>query len=241
MFRTSHRDRSVYLGFHAQKAGYYPFMVRHSLGFTVDYNAEKWSPVTTLVLKKVIHPIAMYAKWVKSGPPVFNQPVGYDLTAGDWVAPNGKGTNPDMIFTGQLDKKAEEDFDYKLRITFPGAGDGIQEFSVPALPSGEGSALRSPHDAPSGGYQSELLRDQSRHPGHAAKYDYNGNRNYFIRVRTVLDEKGVVKSALYGKIYGDFPKFRYYLNPTANSLSVECDPKQNLLQGLKSTEQVDAP
>lgn len=60
-------------------------------------------------------------------------------------------------------------------------------------------------------------------------------------MRTVLDEKGHVKSALYGKIYGDFMHFRYYLNPTSNSRNVEFDPEQNLMKGAKSFEQVTAP
>ena len=56
-----------------------------------------------------------------------------------------------------------------------------------------------------------------------------------------MDKDGNVKSALYGKIYGGFMQFRYYLNPTPNDRNVEFDPKQNLLQGLKPTEQVTAP
>ena len=62
-------------------------------------------------------------------------------------------------------------------------------------------------------------------------------------MRTVLDENGNVKSALYGKIYGDPMQmnFRYYLNPTPNDRNIEFDPKQNLLGGLKPVEQVDAP
>ena len=67
------------------------------------------------------------------------------------------------------------------------------------------------------------------------------DRNYFFRVRTLLDEHGNVKSALYGKIYGDFMQFAYYLNPTPNDRNVEFDPKQNLLHGLKPTEEVTAP
>jgi hypothetical protein len=45
---------------------------------------------------------------------------------------------------------------------------------------------------------------------------------------------------LYWKIYGDFMQFRYYLNPTPNDRTVEFDPKQNLLGGLKSFERVNA-
>jgi hypothetical protein len=82
---------------------------------------------------------------------------------------------------------------------------------------------------------------ESRHYGHPPKYDRDQKRNYFFRIRTVLDEEGNVKSACYGKIYGDFMDFRYYLNPTPNSRNVEFDPKRNLLQGLKPDEQVDKP
>jgi hypothetical protein len=35
--------------------------------------------------------------------------------------------------------------------------------------------------------------------------------------------------------------FTYYLNPTPNSHSMEFDPKQNLLKGLKFDEGVDEP
>ena len=67
------------------------------------------------------------------------------------------------------------------------------------------------------------------------------NRNYFFRVHTVLDENGNIKSVLYGKIYGDFLKFSYYLNPTPNDRSVEFDPKQNILKNLGEFEQVTEP
>jgi hypothetical protein len=76
---------------------------------------------------------------------------------------------------------------------------------------------------------------------------------YFIRVRTTLDEKGAVKSALYGKIQGDVLfyvgtirphpgiNFTYYLNPSINSRNIEFDPKQNLLKNLSHSQQVTAP
>jgi hypothetical protein len=60
-------------------------------------------------------------------------------------------------------------------------------------------------------------------------------------VRTVLDEQGNVKSALYGKIYGDFMHFSYYLNPTPNSRNVEFDPKRNLSKNLSNMEGVSEP
>jgi hypothetical protein len=226
------------LGFEVDKTGYYT--TRMGCLLEPPYDPAKWNPTETLVLKKVGKPIAMYARRVEQGPPVFNEPVGYDLMVGDWVAPNGKGISTDIIFTGKLDKKDRNDFDYKLTISFPKADDGIQEFAVPDAEKGSG--LRSPHEAPVNGYQTNVVKTMSHHPGQGAKDDMNDpNRNYFFRVRTAKDHEGNIVSAHYGKIYGDFMQFTYYLNPTPNDRNIEFDPKQNLLGGLQSFEQVSAP
>jgi hypothetical protein len=231
---------SFWLGISAEKSGCYTTRQGYELGAAYQYEAKKWHPTLKLELKKIGKPIAMYAKRVNLGLPVLGKPVGFDLTAGDYVAPHGKGNAPDLIFTGTLDKRAENDSDYELTVGFPNPGDGIQEFRVPFLLT-EGSELRSPHEAPVDGYQPQWVQLDSRKPGQPVKSNRDRNRNYFFRVRTVLDEKGDVKSALYGKIYGDFMQFRYYLNPEPNSRNVEFDPKQNLLKGLKSFEEVTSP
>jgi hypothetical protein len=159
---------------------------------------------------------------------------------GDWVSPNGKGVSTDIIFTGKLNRKDRNDFDYKLTVSFPKPDDGIQEFIVPDAEKGSG--LRSPHEAPTNGYQTAVVKTMSHHPGQGAKDDMNDpNRNYFFRVRTVKDHEGNIVSAHYGKIYGDFMQFSYYLNPTPNDRNIEFDLKQNLLGGLDALEQVNAP
>lgn len=223
----------------AEKPGYYTTWVRRELG--PKYDPAQWTFTQTLVLKKVGNPIAMYAKSVNLGMPVFDKPAGFDFMVGDWVGPYGKGVNADIIFTAHLDKRDESDADYKLSVSFPKAGDGIQEFAVPDLEKGSG--LRSPHEAPTNGYQPQWVQTRSRKPGQAesGNFDLSGNRNYFFRVRTVRDHEGNIVSAHYGKIYGDFMQFSYYLNPTPNDRNIEFDPKQNLLQGLRSFEQVNAP
>jgi hypothetical protein len=226
------------LAFVAGKDGYYGTRSGCDLG--IPYDASKWNPTVNLLLKIVGKPIAMYARRVDEGPPVFNKPVGYDLAIGDWVAPHGKGLTTDIIFTGNLDKKSKNDFDYKLTVSFPKSGDGIQEFIVPDAEKGSG--LRSPHEAPANGYQLEVVKTMSHHPGVGAKDDMNDpSRNYFFRVRTVKDSEGNIVSAHYGKIYGDFMQFTYYLNPTSNDRNIEFDPKQNLIYSLQSFEQASAP
>lgn len=240
IFAASH-EGAYSLGLQVEKEGYYPVNVVYEL--TDRYRPELWNLNPTWMLKKIIKPTAMYARLIEGGPPVFNEPVGYDLSVGDWVAPHGRGVITDLIFTGNIDKKGDNDFDYKLTVSFPNLGDGIQEFTTPPVRFfGDGSALRSSQLAPADGYQPEVIKTMSRHPGQPSNSDMNNEKkSYYFRVKTVLDEQGKVKSALYGKIYGDFMQFRYYLNPTPNDRNVEFDPKQNLLKNLKSPEQVTAP
>jgi hypothetical protein len=235
------------LGFSAEKDGYYT--TRSELELDAKYDPIKWNTTQTLVLRKVGKPIAMYAKWIRSEPPVFkktgippivlNTNIGYDLTVGDWVAPYGKGANTDINFTEEFNKRSAFDFSYKLTVSFPNAGDGIMEYTEPE--SETGSGLRSPHEAPIDGYKPKLIKLNSAHPGEAGKSDYDPNRIYLFRVRTAIDHEGNIVSAHYGKIYGDFMQFSYYLNPTPNDRNIEFDPKQNLFGGLQSFEQVSAP
>ncbi|MGA3285055.1 MAG: hypothetical protein ABSD57_11445, partial [Verrucomicrobiota bacterium] len=175
------------IGYSAEKEGYYS-----TVGAGYDFDLKNktngqwhpwnpWNPTLTLALKKIVNPIPMYAKWVNGGPPVFNEPVGYDLMVGDWVAPHGKGQTTDIIFNGKLDKKSKNDYDYKLTISFPKANDGIQEFSP--SPVDKTSGLLSPYEAPADVYQTEVIRTMSNHPGQGMKEDMNDpKRNYFFRV-----------------------------------------------------------
>jgi len=161
----------------------------------------------------------MYAKWVNLGMPAFDKPVGFDLTVGDWVAPYGKGQMTDIIFTGHLEKRANGASDYTLTVSFPNRGDGIQELTL--TPEEKTSELRSPQQAPADGYQPQWIQSNSPELEKRGATNHDENRSYFFRVRTVLDEYGNVKSALYGKIYGDFMDFTYYLNPAPNDRSIE--------------------
>lgn len=225
------------LAFVIEKEGYYGTRSKCDLG--LPYDASKWNPTIALVLKKAGKPIAMYAKWVNSNPPILGQPVGYDLMIGDWVGSYGKGVNADIIFQKEAYRKSGMDYEYKVKVTFPKVGDGIQIYTI--SDSDRGSDLRSPHEAPLEGYQPELNKERSAHPGQPAKNDDDPNRIYLFRVRTAINDRGNVVSAHYGKIYGDFMQFTYYLNPTPNSRNIEFDPKQNLLGGLQPVEQVTTP
>jgi len=216
MFSASHTDTSWDLGVTAEKVGYY----NTHIGYQFYFDEKRRHPSFTLMVKKVGKPIAMYAKSVNLGVPVFNRPVGFDLEAGDWVIPNGKGVTTDFLFTVT---------NSTLVVSFPNADDGIQGFTRDWNLGV--SRLLSAHEGPIDGYQSTY--EQTKMP--------NPDRIYYFRVRTKVDDRGNIVSAHYGKIYGDFMQFAYYYNPTPNDRNIEFDPKQNLLGGLQSFESVSAP
>lgn len=232
------------------KDGYY-----QTIGKAINFAAQvqKKAPFkaeVTAILKRKINPIAMYARKVQKEIPQATGLVGFDLEAGDWVAPYGKGGTNDILFTLERQFTDKRNYEASVAITFPNKGDGVQAISPKDVNSG--SELKLPRTAPEGGYEpkhSTSIGATAGGPGHE---DAQTNRSYFFRVRTVLDEDGKVKSALYGKIDGDFRLdainsktcfvlFTYYLNPKPNDRNLEFNPEKNLFTNLASDEQVSAP
>lgn len=212
---------------------------------------EPWNPTVELVLKPILKPIPMYARKVEMlRVPVVGQPVGFDLVASDWVAPHGKGSVSDLIFTLQKTfVDVEKPFEASLTITFANEDDGIQPtIAAPHV----GSELRLPRFAPEAGYESKLVKSTSRAAVNQMIVPANKeDLNYFFRVRTVKKDKKIV-STNYGKIDRDIDFdiinsdtallfFTYYLNPTPNDRNMEFDLKRNLLKGLKDAETVTNP
>ena len=127
----------------------------------------------------------------------------------------------DILFTLSQNVADKNNYEAKLEITFSNKGDGIQET---VISSRCGSLLKFPHQAPDSGYSNSMAIEQGRKNNVSFGQKYSTDRAYFIRVRTVLDEKGNVISAKYGRI-GDsimlsgiakedvYLRFVYYLNP----------------------------
>jgi hypothetical protein len=247
IFVASHKDKSFSLGFDVKKTGFYSFHQSYEMGWAYQYNETKWNPTINVLLRKIGNPIPMYARRKEEGMVLQkeNEPMGFDLKAGDWVAPYGNGSHTDMFFTllhRQIISRTE--FDCTLKVSFPNKGDGIV-----AAPAEEfaGSAFRTSRTAAENGYESELtLRFRNTELA-------TNVFGYFIRVETSLDENENVKSALYGKIPGGFKLyagtikphsgmgFDYYLNPTPNDRNLEFDLGKNLSQNLKLLEDVKEP
>ncbi len=243
-FMASHTDWSAAVAIQVKKDGYYSTYLYHELYMPGQFDDQKVAAsrrfTQNIVLKKIHNPIAMYAKRINHQPPMNHVSMGYDVMVGDWVSPYGKGISSDIMFQRDFSKRSLRDYDYKLTVSFPRPADGIQESPI-AYKNGEGSALRSPYEAPADGYQSEIVRLNISHPGHKLIYDSDENRVYLFRVRTVVDNSGNILSSYYGKIYGDFMHFSYYLNPTSNDRNLEFDVNKNLIKNLKLDEEVKTP
>lgn len=208
-----------------------------------------WNPMVEVIIQKKGIQVPMYARRVNEIKiPIEGNAVGFDLMAGDWVAPYGKGEQSDFLF--KFDSKPEPKapprefppYDVTWTVNFQNDGDGIQ--TAAALPHG----FRVARQAPADGYEPELVKHSYKELGQPAHVDFNNGQNYFFRVRTKKDAQGNIVSALYGKISGDFRggiggvfSFTYYLNPESNSRNMEFDPSRNLSKNLKSLEGVSAP
>lgn len=201
-----------------------------------------------VVLKAIRNPIPMYARPLREMRlPALNAPFGFDLQVGDWVAPHGAGRTTDVIFEVRGRHASYRDHDLTLEVSFPNPGDGLIEF---AGSRHIGSQLRSDHLAPEDGYRPGLtLRKKALHDQKSSQWlnESKPGSNYYLRVRTVLDEDGKVISANYGKIYGNIEFLDFiqaeavYFNPTANDRNIEFDTHRNLANPTSFREQVRMP
>ena len=193
----------------------------------IDSDKQGWNIKRegTLILRKKRNPTPLAVRRIELVPPSFEKPYAYDLEIGDYVQPYGKGKTPDLVFRSVLLRNdGPMDLDYRLDVSFSNLGDGIISTEQNLW-----CTLRSPHYlAPNAQYQNKWIYTRTVKPGGGGETSANPNRCFYLRVRTKLDETGKIMSANYAKIYGDFPKFVYFYNPTSNDRNLEFDPDKNL-------------
>lgn len=216
----------------------------------VDGRWHPHNPTVEYMVKKRKDPTALYAKTYlinHTSIPKKGEACGYDFEIGDWVAPYGKGGKADIVFYLEVERdNGVNDHDCTLKVTFSNEGDGF--VSSPA-PLKQGSELRLDYLAPQDGFSPLLSIRAYIDPAERVRYTgYARTQNYFLRVRTKLNENGEVIRANYAKVHGDFEfwhtgdmKFTYYFNPTPNDRNLEFDPKKNLFTDLKNVMKVAAP
>lgn len=227
----------IYIDIVINKPDYYESRKRYSV-------RGKASKSLDFLLRPKRNSIPMYAKNVIGMIPGYDEKsqvqkleIGYDLIAGDYVTPYGRGQVSDLKFYSVSNRRSQDDFEFTRLVTFSNDLDGL----IPYYFSYKNSKYKDIYLAPQDGYRKEWLQEFSRKPQKADTGNLDRSRNYYFRVRTVINEQGGIQSAYYGKIHGDFPHFTYYLNPTPNDRNIEFDPKQNLFKKLKSGEHVSQP
>jgi hypothetical protein len=183
-------------------------------------------------LRLIRNPISGISNAVRTKVPAFDTALGFDLEAGDWVAPNGKGNVADLIFTVGGYFKDLNDYDQILTLTFTNPGDGI---ILTKITPHIGSVLKFPYEAPVNGYESRRVWAKTFNgKTEATNIDASGETSYIFRVRTELDEKGNARRALYGviatevviggnNVIGRNVSFTYALNP-GWTRNIEFDP-----------------
>ena len=232
------------VSYQIQKDGYYRTDGRYVFGMVeppvINNRWQPWDPTNTMVLKRIKNPVPMYVKKVETIIPVLDQPVGFDLEKGDWVAPYGTGSSSDFVFKFLFKTKPQtykDDFRTQTILSFSNPKDGIQDVVVPVEQWGAQSALKLPYQAQSNDHLSVYEWQSNCVDGRSEIVPERGD--YSFRVRTKVDDSGKIISALYGKIHGSIEtggylqalprlQFTYYLNPTSNDRNVEFDPAKNL-------------
>jgi hypothetical protein len=254
----------------ANKEGYY------GAAFQKLTNDQNLDLDLTLILRKIIDPTPLHALRLDlhsggSAPKlsIQNEWLDYDLAAGDWVKPRGKGEVADIRFKfrnefkgWQMDdekmaktrahhtsRNLSEDelrnfygkFDGELEISFPGEKEGLVEERARFLPY---SQLTMPHEAPLEGYAPTRRYAANTYALRSARE----NVGFFLRTRVKLDQNGKIISANYAKVTGDFQfdargvvGLIYYFNPVPNDRNLEFDPKKNLFPSSHPGANVNDP
>lgn len=194
----------------------------------------------TMELREIKNPIAMHVHRVASIIPnrspeiVGGKQYGYDLKIGDFTAPYGRGLVSDLLVSISGEQKDFWNKKFFVTIKFSNPLDGFSPFTItePANKwiSKPESFFKSNYLAPEQGYKSEWnyhrIRSGLKSP---SKTNFDKSRNYYFRVRTVVDSNGNIKSAHYGKIYGEFTSnLTVYFNPKPNDRNVEFNLIKNL-------------
>jgi len=234
------------INYGVEKSGYYETRGRYDF-YKAGFDCVKdgrwipWNPTVEVVLKRKVNPVAMYAFDYTANYtviPKIGEPLGFDLMAGDWVAPNGTGKTPDFKVTYFRDGEGRDFTHQELVLTADGPFAGFMK-----VKSDTYSAFKSPHHADTNDVYTQELRFTFDRPSDTGRYvdgRMTAEECIVFRSRTRIDKDGRLVGAHYGKIYGPLKfatshrgpgsmKPLFYLNPTENDTNLEYDPRRNLL------------
>ena len=184
----------------------------------------------------------------------------YDLVKGAFLPPFGEGQIADIVFSrlpqeyiGEgMNGRGKQAPRYKnaLLLSFQGdEANGVWESPLP-----DAQAYCWIRRAPAEGYNREISFSEATSSDLQRREGLDDKKCYCFRIRTNRDERGNIKSSLYGKIYGDPSfflegsdrwkqkiagiSFLYYLNPTPNDRNLEWDRKNNFCDKPGNLEKI---
>jgi hypothetical protein len=225
----------------ARKDGYYGTYIPIPRPTDIDEKKNRWlpwNPTVKAILRPIKNPIPMYERFVASQVPVNDQPCGYDLFKGDWVAPWGEGEVADFIFTSHCEYTDRFTNKTTCKLTFSNPLDGIQEVMLPEV--GKHSSFKWHYEVPDGSFIHEYSMYSVCNYNQREKTHWKGNTSCYFRIRSKSDGKTITQ-AYYGKIVESIGvgqldnsgncafAFRYLLNPTSLDRNMEDDEKKKIL------------
>jgi hypothetical protein len=187
-----------------------------------------WNPTREVSLRKIKDPVEMVSFIAPNGMkiPATNAPVEFDVVAGDWLPPYGRGEICDVIFFAS--NNVPQDPLVRNTLSFPNPSDGIQEYRPDEKQ--KQSEFIFPYLAPLDGYQSKLEKSETTGVN-PRTHNFVKDVNYIFRIRSRKESNGDV-SALYGRVNGELTmgahgiKFEYLLNTNETSRSLEHKEKR---------------
>ncbi len=221
------------LKYSVKKDGYYETHGRLWFAGTVKESGRvkdgKWQPygkTYSVVLKPKKKPIPMLRHRCRRGFEEIKSPMGFDLKAGDFVAPYGTGITTDFVLDFHEEMTSFWRYRAVLRMSLTNSFDGayiLIKDSYSAFPSvyaADTNAIYKKEfvfeydhlDSKKQGWKESCLTD---------------DQYLVLRTRTKLDEKGCLEEAYYSKIYGPLNFIRKgffilsYFNPEVNNPNLE--------------------
>jgi len=225
------------VNYNITKDGYYYSSYTYNFPHKVKNGRwQPWNPTVDILFKPVLNPVPMYAKSVDTRIPLSNEPVGYDLKKGDWVAPHGRGEHADLFFNFSGTYKTYWTGSIELTVSVKGQKTGLQ-----ICQQDTESDFVSAYKAPQTGYKKKIRFAIARTKTEWLERKKLPEDKYLVlRTRTEMDRNGNLKSACYTKIYPPLKfdvtelgkekgtvDFEYFFNPH-RTRNLEFDPDNNL-------------
>ena len=198
-FTAEHMSESD-VHFHVSKEGYYKtfrnyWFYREGKQCAKDGRWIPWNPTLEIILKEKRDPIQMPARMVDCFLPV-GTPVGFDCEQAQLVAPYGMGVHSDLVVMVTGYYVAPTNYSFHLALTSNGGGYALYK-------TDSYSQMKSIYEAPDISEFQRALNASVTYAGNRLSEDTRFKDDDYLVFcsRVLLDERGDMISANYGKIY----------------------------------------